>query len=102
MEGLVTRRPAGSAARRRTATPYSTLDRAPWQCLNFLPDPHGQGSLRPTLRSPRTNVPCDSGTGGGGGRDPEPDDGIAPGNAAAPGTCAKAPLDAGGDCAPAD
>ena len=24
---------------------------APWQCLNFLPDPHGQGSLRPTLRS---------------------------------------------------
>ncbi|CAM3748897.1 hypothetical protein Xentx_01064 [Xenorhabdus thuongxuanensis] len=24
----------------------------PWQCLYFLPEPHGQGSLRPTLRSP--------------------------------------------------
>jgi hypothetical protein len=22
---------------------------APWQCLNFLPDPQGQGSLRPTF-----------------------------------------------------
>ena len=22
---------------------------APWQCLNFLPEPHGQGSLRPTF-----------------------------------------------------
>src|ERR1700694_2221658 len=21
----------------------------PWQCLYFLPEPHGQGSLRPTL-----------------------------------------------------
>src|SRR5262249_25095743 len=21
----------------------------PWQCLNFLPEPHGQSSLRPTL-----------------------------------------------------
>src|SRR5215831_5392041 len=21
----------------------------PWQCLNFLPEPHGQASLRPTL-----------------------------------------------------
>src|SRR6185312_14214903 len=21
----------------------------PWQCLNFLPEPHGHGSLRPTL-----------------------------------------------------
>ena len=25
----------------------------PWHCLYFFPDPHGQGSLRPTLRSPR-------------------------------------------------
>src|SRR5499426_2736570 len=23
--------------------------RRPWQCLYFLPEPHGQGSLRPTL-----------------------------------------------------
>src|SRR5690606_847848 len=23
--------------------------RTPWQCLNFLPEPQGQGSLRPTL-----------------------------------------------------
>src|SRR4051812_22841472 len=28
----------------------------PWQCLYFLPDPHGQASLRPTFRSCRTNV----------------------------------------------
>src|ERR1019366_1571355 len=28
--------------------------RVPWQCLYFLPEPHGQGSLRPTLRSERT------------------------------------------------
>src|SRR5699024_578056 len=26
--------------------------RRPWHCLYFLPEPHGQGSLRPTLRSP--------------------------------------------------
>src|SRR5262249_10609264 len=33
---------------------YSTLESAPWQCLYFLPEPQGQGSLRPTLRSLRT------------------------------------------------
>src|SRR6185312_360482 len=27
---------------------------APWQCLYFLPDPHGHGSLRPTLGPSRT------------------------------------------------
>ena len=27
---------------------------APWQCLYFLPEPHGQGSLRPTLGPSRT------------------------------------------------
>src|SRR5665213_3704907 len=27
----------------------------PWHCLNFLPEPHGQGSLRPTLAPARTN-----------------------------------------------
>lgn len=42
---------------------YSTLVSVPWQCLNFLPDPQGHSSLRPTLRSPRTNVPCASGMG---------------------------------------
>lgn len=26
---------------------------APWHFLYFLPDPQGQGSLRPTLSSPR-------------------------------------------------
>lgn|SRR5581483_2868556 len=36
---------------------YSTLVSVPWQCLNFFPEPQGQSSLRPTLRSPRTNVP---------------------------------------------
>src|SRR5579862_97199 len=40
---------------------YSTLDSAPWQCLYFLPEPHGQGSLRPTLGSPRTKGSADSG-----------------------------------------
>src|SRR5450432_1972175 len=30
------------------------LQSVPWQCLNFLPEPHGHGSLRPTLRSSRT------------------------------------------------
>ena len=33
----------------------------PWQCLYFLPDPHGHGSLRPTFSPARTN--------GGGARD---------------------------------
>src|SRR5215469_13245464 len=45
---------------------YSTLESAPWQCLYFLPEPQGQGSLRPTLRSPRTKVPELSGGGSGG------------------------------------
>src|SRR5215471_16397931 len=27
---------------------------APWHFLYFLPDPQGQGSLRPTLADPRT------------------------------------------------
>src|SRR5487761_720609 len=43
---------------------HSTLDRAPWQCLYFFPEPQGQGSLRPILRSPRTKVPWASGGGG--------------------------------------
>src|SRR6185312_55558 len=50
------------------ATRSFPLDSEPWQFLYFLPEPHGQGSLRPTLRSVRTNVPCTSGCGGGGGR----------------------------------
>ena len=32
----------------------------PWQCLYFLPEPQGQGSLRPTLRSARTKGCCGS------------------------------------------
>ncbi len=35
----------------------------PWQCLNFLPEPHGQGSLRPTLRPSRTTVSPPGDTG---------------------------------------
>src|SRR5450631_2964375 len=38
-QGLWTPRSAG---RRHQAN-------RPWQCLNFLPEPHGQTSLRPTL-----------------------------------------------------
>src|SRR5690625_670818 len=30
--------------------------RRPWQCLYFLPEPQGQGSLRPILRPSRTKV----------------------------------------------
>ena len=48
----------GDHADRASNRAYSA--NVPWQCLNFLPDPHGHGSLRPTLRSPRTNVPCAS------------------------------------------
>jgi len=39
-----------------------TYARRPWHCLNFLPDPHGQGSLRPTFCEERVN-----GIGGGAG-----------------------------------
>src|SRR3984893_16500820 len=50
-----------------------TPDKAPWQCLYFLPDPQGHGALRPIFRSPRTKVPCGSSTGGGGiGSTPPP------------------------------
>ena len=28
--------------------PAQAVSNAPWQCLYFLPEPHGQGSLRPT------------------------------------------------------
>ena len=35
---------------------------APWQRLNFLPEPHQQGSLRPTSRSSFFTICC--GTGG--------------------------------------
>src|SRR5262249_3702966 len=52
--------------RRRDDQNPSTLDNAPWQCLYFFPDPQGQGSLRPILRSPRTKVPCASAGGGSG------------------------------------
>jgi hypothetical protein len=38
-------RPGGSSAR------AGMVDQPirPWHCLNFLPDPHGQGALRGTL-----------------------------------------------------
>src|SRR5438874_10465467 len=41
---------------RSTLFPYTTLFRsqAPWHFLYFLPDPHGQGSLRPTFAPART------------------------------------------------
>jgi len=29
---------------------------APWHFLYFLPDPHGQGSFRPTLAAARTGL----------------------------------------------
>src|SRR6516162_3844829 len=57
----------GPACLHRQLGPYSTLESAPWQCLYFLPEPQGQGSLRPTLRSLRTKVPARSGGGSGAG-----------------------------------
>src|ERR687895_1280417 len=56
-------RPADvSAARRREAGAFLGIlrgDYEPWQRLNFLPDPHQQGSLRPrSLCSSLTTVPC--------------------------------------------
>ena len=37
----------------RSAVPAQAL---PWHCLNFLPLPQGQGSLRPTLGASRLTV----------------------------------------------
>ena len=39
-------RPLPNARPERGAAAYATR---PWQCLNFLPEPQGQGLLRPTL-----------------------------------------------------
>src|SRR5579885_455392 len=41
----------GGAADRAKETDWGNSGQAiwPWQCLYFLPEPHGQGSLRPTL-----------------------------------------------------
>ena len=49
---------ASRAAGRRQAS-------RPWQCLYFLPDPQGHGSLRPTFSPARTN-----GGAAGDGRSP--------------------------------
>src|SRR5713226_2805079 len=40
--------PAGPDMRLPTRPGAAHANR-PWQCLYFLPEPHGQGSLRPTL-----------------------------------------------------
>ncbi len=41
-------------------------DALPWHCLYFFPDPHGHGSLRPTLRSVRLNGAASAGGAGRG------------------------------------
>src|SRR5262245_41094317 len=33
----------------KSCCPERRQPNLPWQCLNFLPDPQGQSSLRPTL-----------------------------------------------------
>src|SRR5262249_59621386 len=38
-----------AASLRKSCCPEGRQPNLPWQCLNFLPDPQGQGSLRPTL-----------------------------------------------------
>lgn len=40
----------------------------PWHCLNFLPEPHGQGSLRPTTAAPLEATFAAAGLGGAEGR----------------------------------
>ena len=44
---------AHSGAHDETPTQCSAFG-VPWQCLNFFPESHGHGSLRPTLGSLRT------------------------------------------------
>src|ERR671917_2176565 len=58
--------PAPLATREAAAAPAQAL--APWHFLNFLPDPHQHGSLRPTFWcSLLTTVPCCWGARVGGG-----------------------------------
>src|SRR5216683_5936585 len=40
----------------KNKTPAAVVQAAPWHFLYFLPEPHGHGSLRPTLGSLRTMV----------------------------------------------
>src|SRR5205823_8443770 len=55
----VSRLAAGRLACKPLVTAAAHHPRRPWQCLYFLPLPHGHGSLRPTFCPARTN-------GGGG------------------------------------
>jgi len=41
-------RPLAPSAAPRPVPPFP--QRRPWQCLNFLPEPHGQGAFRGTVR----------------------------------------------------
>ena len=52
--GFTARHPGSPAqpkplGRRMYAHFAEVYTNAPWQCLNFLPEPHGQGALRPTF-----------------------------------------------------
>src|SRR5690606_10090715 len=73
--------PEGFPADRRSdrggrAWPPPAQCRRPWQCLYFLPDPQGQGALRPTLPQlsgrpapgPAAAAAASVGRGGGAGR----------------------------------
>src|SRR5262249_48773107 len=56
--------PRGDAREPEALDPHASGDdaeAAPWHFLYFLPLPHGQGSLRPTLGSARRTVCCFSG-----------------------------------------
>ena len=57
----------GRAPLRARLILYPSAPRAPWQCLYFLPEPHGHGSLRPTFFVSRTNwvTCCDSAVSNG-------------------------------------
>lgn len=57
--------PAGGVAQNARDDGQTLQPSFPWHCLNFLPEPQGQGSLRPTLRALRTNVSTAAGRGAG-------------------------------------
>ena len=60
----------GGGSRRRRSTEYSQCNVAlAQQCLNFLPDPHGHSTLRPTLGASRRKVVAER---RGHGRRPNP------------------------------
>ena len=62
LAALFTSVPARAAAASAAAALARTRAQAPWHFLNFLPDPHQQGSLRPIVSSSESTR-CSTGGG---------------------------------------